>query len=427
MLIIGIRRLWKQFQTDSLFQNSFYLMLVTGVMAVFGFIFWLISARLASTEEIGLATTLISVTNMLAAFSLIGFDSAIVRFLSRSTQRNDKINTAIVLVGMMSFFLAVIFVLGIHIVLPKLSLILNNPFSIILFIVFCVTFALNSLTDSVFLAYRETKYKFFITTIFSAIRMLLPLAFAPWGAMGIFIAAVGGQSIGFILSLTVMIKKFNYRPEFVVNKDVLKQVWKYCFGNYIAGIFGLLPLTFLPVIITNHLGAKEAAYFYIVMMIGNLLYVIPQATTKSLFAEGSHNEQTFKANMQKSTRIIASFLIPSIAVLLLGGKYLLHFFGKDYSTGGLNFLYITAITGLVVSVYSVINSLFRVNNNLRALIIINIFYAGTAISFTYLLLPLGLVGIGIALFTGYLVASLIGWLLHFNAKKSYGKQIQGLA
>ena len=69
---------------NTLFRNSFYLMLATAVMAGFGFFFWLIVARMFSTANIGLATTLISVMNMIAMLSLVGFDVTFVRFLPNS-------------------------------------------------------------------------------------------------------------------------------------------------------------------------------------------------------------------------------------------------------------------------------------------------------------------------------------------------------
>lgn len=391
-------------------------MLATAVMAGFGFFFWLISAQLVPPENIGIATALISMMNIIAIFSLIGFDSAIVRFLSHSTQRNDKLNTGIILVGITAFILGGFFVFFVRNISPQLAFIRESPLISLLFILFCVMSAINILTDAVFLAYRQTKFSLIINTIFSFIKMLLPLAFAPWGAFGIFSAAAIGQSIGFILSITTMIWKFDYRPQFIINRDVIKQVWYYCAGNYIAGALNLLPVMILPIIIINHLGSKEAAYFYIVMMIGGLLYVIPQATTKSLFAEGSHNEQTIKANIKKSIRIISLLLIPAIIIFLFSGKYILQFFGKSYSSEGLNFLYLITIASIAVSTYYISATLLRIKKNLYALIITNIFYAITIIMFSYLFLPLGLVGIGIAWLLGNIVASIIGIISFYQWK-----------
>ncbi len=412
-----LKDLARRLHGDSLFRNSFYLMLATAVMAGFGFFFWLISARLVPAENIGIATALISIMNIIAIFSLIGFDSSIVRFLHHSTQRNDKLNTSIILVGITSIVLGSFFVLFLKNISPHLGFIRENIFMSVAFVAFCAMSSINILTDAVFLAYRQTKFSLIINTIFSSIKMLLPLAFARYGAFGIFSAAAVGQSIGFILSIAVMIWKFDYRPEFVINRDIINQVWRYCTGNYIAGALNLLPVTLLPIIITNHLGSAEAAYFYIVMMIGNLLYVIPQATTKSLFAEGSHDEQSIDINIKKSIKIITSLLLPSSLILIIGGKYILQFFGKNYSESGLYFLYLIILSGIAVTGYSIFNSIFRIRKNLQALIITNLLYSGTIILFSYLLLSFGLLGIGLAWLIGNSLAGSISYIqyrVHLN-------------
>jgi len=46
-------------------------------------------------------------------------------------------------------------------------------------------------------------------------------------------------------------------------------------------------------------GAKFSAYFYLDMMIANLLYIIPMATSQSLFAEDSYSEADLKVHLIK--------------------------------------------------------------------------------------------------------------------------------
>ncbi len=392
-------------------------MLATGVMAGFGFFFWLISARLFSTEDIGLATTLISVMNIIALLSLIGFDSAFVRFLPNSDKRNDHLNTGLILVGATALVLAFLFIVFVPEISPRISFIGENLPIALAFIFFCVMSALNILTDSVFLADRQTKFTLIINTAFSVLKMVLPFAFIGWGALGVFTAAAIAQTVGFVLSIVVMMRKFDYRPQFIISNNILKLVRQYCLGNYIAVILNLLPIALLPIIITNNLGPEQAAYYYIVMMIANLLYVIPQATTKSLFAEGSNNEGTLRTNVGKSVRNISILLIPAIAVLILGGKYILGIFGEDYSTGGLTLLYFIAIAAIPVSGYSIFYALLRIKKGLNGLIITNIFYAGSIIGLSYALLPMGLVGIGIAWLFGNVVASVVSCLMTTQGKR----------
>lgn len=397
---------------ESLFRNSIYLMLATGILSGFGFFFWLIATRLFRAEDIGLATALISVMNLIAILSLLGFNVAFVRYRTDTAETNDQMNTGMILVGLAACILAVAFLAFVRILSPSLDFVANNLSVALLFIFFCVMSALNGLTDAVFLARRKTNFILVINTLFSAIKMVLPFAFIGLGALGIFAAAALAQTVGFGLSIGVMMWKFDYRPRFVIQRSVLRRVWIYCTGNYIGSIFNLLPVCLLPIIITNDLGAASAAYYYISMMIGNLLYVIPVATTRAFFAEGSHNEKTIEANIRASILIISLLLIPSILILLIGGNLILNIFGKSYAEGGVDFLRLVALTGIAIASSSILNSLFQIRKNMRAIIVVNTLYAITIIALSYALLPLGLIGVGVAWLSGSVVSSLVGYLFY---------------
>ena len=386
-------------------------MLATGVMAGFGFFFWLIVARLFSTTNIGLATTLISVMNMIAMLSLVGFDSSFVRFLPSSTNKNDKLNTGFIIVGIVAAILASGFIYLVDTLSPSLHFIKSTPLSSFFFIFFCVMTALNILTDAVFLSERKTKYTLVINTIFSGVRLLLPFVFIEWGAVGIFTAVALSQTIGLILSIGAMMYWFNYRPQFKIHMGVLERMRGYSLGNYMAGIINLLPPTILPIFITNYFGPEQAAFYYIIMMIGNLLYSIPWATTKSLFAEGAHAEHLLREHTIKSTKIIAAFTLLPMLILFFFGDQLLLVFGKSYSDEGFGFLRLIVLSVIPVSTYSILGSYFKVKKDSRWQIVVNIFYAATIISASYLLMEYGLVGVGYAWILGNLIASIVGVLI----------------
>ena len=388
-------------------------MLATGVMAGFGFIFWLLISKLFSAANIGLATTLISVMNIIALLSLMGFDSAFVRYLPTSNNKNEKINTGLIIVAGMSVLLASIFLFFIERISPSLQFIIESPERKILFVFFCVMTALNILTDSVFLSERKTNYTLIVNTIFSICRILLPYAFLSYGALGIFIAVGVSQSIGLLLSVFVMIYKFQYRPLFIVSKSVLTRIKGYIVSNYVAGIFNLLPATILPIMITNHLGPEQAAFYYIIMMIGNLMYAIPWAATRSLFAEGSHDETKLNQHTFKVIKIVATLLFPVMIVLYFFGDRILLIFGKNYSYEGFAFLKLIALSGIVVAGYSILGAYFRVRKDPRWLIVINLSYAIGIISSSYLLISFGLRGIGYAWILGHVVAIITSIVILF--------------
>ncbi|MDP3727885.1 MAG: hypothetical protein Q8R18_00380, partial [bacterium] len=51
---------------ESLYRNSFYLIFNSILMALFGFVFWTLAAKQFSSEDVGLATAVISAVSLVA-------------------------------------------------------------------------------------------------------------------------------------------------------------------------------------------------------------------------------------------------------------------------------------------------------------------------------------------------------------------------
>jgi O-antigen/teichoic acid export membrane protein len=405
----------KNLHKDSLVRNSFYLMLATVVVSGFGFLFWVLAAHLFSPEEVGLATALIATMNLISILSLFGINTVFVRFLSKSTKQNADISTGIAIVGIVSFLFGLIFVLFVDFFSPKLDFI-QHSFVAPAFIIFCIFAAINQLFESIFIALRSTKYTLISNSLSSSLKMLFPLAFIGYGAAGVFCAAAVAQVVSFIFALVVLIKKFDYKPLFLINKSLFADTWKYSSINYVAAIFNLLPISALPIIITNHLSPQDTAYFYISMMLGNLLYVVPWSASRSLFAEGAHAEHSVAVQLKKVIRLNLILLLPGIIFVLLFGKPLLSIFGKSYATGSAHFVWLVAIAGIPLAINSTFGALLQIKKAPHALVISNIFYGTTLIGLSYLFLPLGLNGIGYAWILGNSAAALVSGISYFLTK-----------
>jgi len=105
---------------DSLYRNAIYLMLSIGVMAVLGFFFWIINARLYSAEQVGIGTTLISIMTLISSFSILGLGNGLIRYLPTSERKNKKINTSFTIVALMSILISVIYLIFLKTFSPKL-------------------------------------------------------------------------------------------------------------------------------------------------------------------------------------------------------------------------------------------------------------------------------------------------------------------
>jgi O-antigen/teichoic acid export membrane protein len=400
---------------DSLFRNSFYLMLSTGIMGGLGFFFWMIIARIYTTEQIGIATTMISIISLITSFSLLGLDMGLIRYLPKSKRKNDQINTCFLASALATLIILSFFILGLKTFSPKLLFIRENSYYALLFIFFAIISTSNSLIDNVFIALRDTKFILIKNTVFSVLKFVLPFFLISLGTYGIFDSYMAALVIGFAVGLIVLIAKFNYAPRFVIYKNTIEEISRYSFGNYIANFFGSLPVMVLPLMITNMLHPETTAYYYMAMMIVTLLFIIPGATTQSLFAEGSHDENNLKQHIRKAIKIIALILIPAILITVFFGNYILLIFGKNYSKEGLRFLQILAMSGIFVSINSILGTVLRVERKIKELIFINFIGALLILGLSYLLISKGLLGIGIAWVVGQGIVSLI-YLVHTKFK-----------
>ena len=401
---------------ESLYKNSLFIMTSSGVMAVFGFFFWIICAKLFSSHEIGLATTMISAIGLIISFSLLGLNTGLIRYLPNSDNKNNKINTCLTLAGLVTIVVACIFIIGIDKFSPELMFIKENMFFGFLFIFFAVVYSTNSIIESVFIAMRKAQFVLLKNTIFSVVKLGLPFLAVGLGAYGIFGSYAGALAIGLFAVILILMFKFEYKPRIVFYDLVIKRIGKFSFGNYVAGFIGGLPLLVLPLMITNKISPQTTAYYYMAMMIVSLLFVIPSATTNALFAEGSHENKKLEKKIKNAIKMIGVFLIPGILITIFFGKYILLAFGKEYSEAGMNLLRIMALSGIFVSINSMYGSLFKIKNRIKGILVASIISAVAILGGSYVLIERGwgLMGVAIAYVAGQAIVSVSYWLMNFK-------------
>jgi len=407
-----LRKLWIHFCDDSLFRNSIYLMLSTCIMAGFGFFFWIMIARLYTTEQIGLATTMISIIGLITSFSLLGLNIGLIRFLPKSKKRNEQINTCFSVTTLATLIILAIFLFGLKIFSPRLLFINENPYYILFFIFFAVFSTSDNLIENIFIAFRNTKFILIKNTVFSILKFVLPFFLISLGAFGILSSYMGALMIGFSISFIILIRKLEYKPRLIIHRVTVREIGRYSFGNYVASFISNLPAMVLPLMITNILKPEITAYYYMSMMIVSILFIIPGATTQSLFAEGSHNEEGMKQHIRKAVKIIAALLIPAILITVFFGQYILLAFGKNYSSGGYTFLQILAFSGIFISINSIFGTILRVERKIKKMIFINFLGALSILGLSFLFISKGLLGIGFAWILGHGMVSLIYYLTY---------------
>jgi O-antigen/teichoic acid export membrane protein len=384
---------------NPLFKNSFFIILTSISMAGFGFIFWIIAAKLYNTSDVGVATALISSINLLVLFSLVGIDQSIIRFFP-SRPKNKVLYTSLIIVTLISLLFGFIFILGLPFWSPNLTIIYKIIPS---FCLILISAAIFSIASNIFLALRHSDY-FFYQNLFLGARILLLFPFILFGALGIF------YSLGVIYVLALFVPIFIiFRFDlqiFGFDTEFVKESLNFSAANYLISIFSATPTLLLPIIILNLGGDEMAGIYYITYNVCSLLFIIPTAFGTMLFVEGSHGK-LLKGHIIQGLFGILFLLIPLILILLLFGEKILGLIGTDYIQGyGLLVVMLFSSLGMVI--FQIYCSIKKVQKNTMSLVIMSAVNCFLLLALSYFFYPrYGIIGVGFAWLISYSVIGLI--------------------
>ena len=398
----------KKHLSDPLFKNAYFLMFSSLTSAGSGFFFWLIAARFYSTADIGLASAIISAMGLISMLSLLGFDISLVRFLPEREDKQELINSCLTISFIFSLALALIFIAGINIWSPSLSIIRENKILLLLFVAFTAIAPLTALqSQGIFVGFRKAEYSFIQTIVTFARIGIVPFLTA-FGALGIYASYGLTPILAFLLGFFLISRVCKYRPFPSVKREIINDLFHFSSGNYIARIFEGLPGLILPIMVVNMLGAEANAYFFIAWVMSGVLSRMPStATSQSLLAEGSYRREELGRNIKRAGKFISLILILAMIVILLFGRHILWIFGEEYARNSFEILLILMLGCIPFAFNTLYASVKRVQKEIIPLIWI--YGSITVIILTasyFLMRSIGIIGVGIAWVLGNGIASL---------------------
>ena len=385
---------------DPLYRNSIYLIGNNIVATGFGFFFWMVVARYYSEYEVGVGSAIISAIMFLSLLCSLGLNVAIIRFLARSKKPVEMINTCFMISGIAAVIASGIFLAGVDIWSPVTHFVRDNVWFALAFVLFVVVSSISRIIDSVFVARRRAEFTMMKSSLFSLLKIPLPIILARiWHSFGIVSSWGFASFIALAISFIFFMPRIqpSYRPVPKLNLSIIRPIWKYAIGNYFAALFTAAPGLILPIIIVNLLSPTDNAYFYVSWTIAHVLFAIPGAAAQSLFAEASHAKTDLAAISRRAFKFIVFLLVPAVILMIILGKWLLLLFGENYSSNGLTLLWILAASSLFAGINSVYYSILRIRGRIKELMLIRFLMAIAALIAASLIAPIyGIVGIGYA-------------------------------
>jgi O-antigen/teichoic acid export membrane protein len=363
----SLKKVWNG--EDSLLVNSFFLFGILVVSSGFGFLVWLAASRLYSPDAVGLATTVISTSQLLTGLAGLGLGMGLIKFLPAIEQPARMVNTALLFTVGVSILASLVYVLGAPLWSPSLAALGSREGFLFAFLLCAPVFGANSLMQMVFQALRQSKYGFWMVVITNLLRLLLTFLLASWGAGGIIAAMLIGMFLSVLVGVLVFLPRAlpGYRFNAVWHFPTLKQLFPFSIGVHLALQAYQVPLLLTPLLVMERLGPAYSANAYIAWMLGSLIASAGQAIAGSAFAEGSHDVKRFGTVFKRSLRL--SFWITcALAVLLgVGAPRVLAIFGKSYQHAAPLLVWM-ALAAPFVSMNRVFFTRMQVEQDLKKLI-----------------------------------------------------------
>jgi O-antigen/teichoic acid export membrane protein len=370
----------------------------------------MVVARFYTVYEVGVGSAIISAIYFLALLSTLGLDIAIIRFLPKSQKPVELVNACLTLTGIIALVIGGIFLVGLGLWSPPLIFVRERPVFAAAFLVFTFGWTLSGVIGSVFIARRRAEFNLAENIILSLLKIPLPIVMVLFfHAFGIVSSWGVATGIAVIVCLFFFLPRVqqSYKPVPNLNLNMVKNIWKYSIGNYFVSILAATPSFILPLMIVKILSGEQNAYFYVAWTIAGLLFSIPWAASRSLFAEGSHFEDRLRIDARRAFKFALVLLIPAIILVVVLAKWLLLLFGSSYSSNGLTLLWILGGSSIFVGINSVYYTILLVRHRIRELLVIRGLVTIAVLVASALIMPaMGIVGIGYAWIGAQAVVSL---------------------
>lgn len=388
---------------NSLYRNSFYLLMSSVLNAASGFVFWVIAARLYSSDQVGIGSALTSALTLLGFIGTLGLGMGIIRFLPELKDKRTLLNSSFSVALVVSLAVALIFAAGTPVWSPKLLSLRTDALKMAGFACFVIASSFGTLAISVFIGFRKAHYAVFYTLVTLADLPLVFIFSHTGSAYGILAAWGISETIAACFVFLYCFPRLlqDYSPVPRIRMGLLKSMVSFTFVNFIGELLRMLPGMLLPLIVVDILGASENAYFYVSWTMAGVALLVPMMTSLTLLAEGSEAGTRLGTHIRRSLKMNLFILVPVLAVLCIFGDKILLIMGRQYSSAGGKLLWLLAPAAIPAAINMLYVSILRVEKKLGLIMLVTGTVAAITLALSWVLIPrMGLTGVGVGWLSG---------------------------
>jgi len=328
---------WRLIHSNALLLiNSGSVVGAKAVNSLLGFLFWIAAAHFYTTEAVGLASASLSAMQLLGTIGALGLGTLLIRELPRPQGgRASLISAARIVTGGVSGVLGVGFALIAPFFSPEFAPLAVNIGQVVLFALGSFLNAITVILDQAYIGLLRGQLGLWRNLVFAASKLVLlvVIGLAGGGASSTMIYAI--WALGNLLSLAML------APSTLSGGPRLRALaprWSALHGlrgpaaaHHALNLSLYSPEWVLPILTTALISAEANAGFYMAMMIGGLMAIVPAALTTALLAVGSAEPAALAQRMRVSLGLSLASGVVGAAVLWVGAEWILGLFGASYA------------------------------------------------------------------------------------------------
>lgn len=395
-----------------LFRNAYALVINTGITAVLGFVYWVIAARLFTTNDVGLAAAAISAMTLLAGISLLNLEAVLVRFIPIAGRKTRRLVLGVFVVcTLLAVVTSTIFIFGLPLWAPSLDF-LASKFGGLGFIGATLAWIYFVLMDGILVGLGRSVWVPVENALFGAAKLAFLLAFVGSGPFGIFASwplAAALVVIPFTLLILLRFIPAHMEQSVPGGVELTRETLRsYAAGDYVGSVFDLAAISLLPLIVTHFAGAEENAYFYQGWIIAYTLILVANNTSRAFTVEAARDASQLHSYGRVVLMHTLKLLAPIVAAVVILAPWILRVFGPEYAAEGTLTLRILALAALPHTVILLGLVTARLQHQLRIVIVIQAVIAIVTLGTAVMLVErLGSLGAAIGWFSSQLSVAVV--------------------
>jgi O-antigen/teichoic acid export membrane protein len=325
----------KQFIKSKTFKTTFNLMVNMVATGIVGLIFWRIASSVfPETSQIGVAGTLIAVTNISSIIAAAGLNPAVLLMFSNKGDGRFFANHIIgfkTVSSIVSGFISAV-LMSVLMFVPNFAF-LQNPTVFILVVLLSGSMASGLVLDYSMVATGQSRfvpYRNVFVSLVKTIVLGLVVWFVSSAGEGVVLATLVAKIVGnSIYTFKGTGKNFTGFTETVA---VLKLLKENLFSHQVSSLAASLPSVIAPLIIVGMLSTSDAGLFTISWLLAGLLFYAATAVSSAFLSDAANfHYRVIKVKIKKAMFFGGLLMVSGVAGFIVFGEFFLNFFGTAYS------------------------------------------------------------------------------------------------